>query len=113
MCMVGLGQLEKHHAEFEKRGVRVVVISNDDQQTARATQADFPHLVVIADADQSMAKAIDVIHAGGGPKGSDTNAPTTFLVDGTGQARLWFRPDKFVGPLSPEHLLAAVRQDLN
>ncbi len=110
--MVELGQLEKHHAEFEKRGVRVVVISNDDQQTARATQADFPHLVVIADADQSMAKAIDVIHAGVGPKGSDTNAPTTFLVDGTGQVRWWVRPDQLVVRLSPEELLAAVDQNL-
>jgi peroxiredoxin len=110
--MVELGQLEKHHAEFEKRGVRVVVISNDDQKTAQATKADFPHLVVIADTDQSMAKAIEVVHAGVGPNGSDTNAPTTFLVDGTGKVRWWFRPGQIVVRLSPEEVLAAVDQNL-
>jgi peroxiredoxin len=110
--MAELGQLEKHHAEFDKRHVKVVVISNDDQETARATQDERPHLVVVSDKDQSMAKAFEVIQTGMGPSGSDTNAPTTFLVDETGTVRWHFRPDRFVVRLSPEEVLAAVDANL-
>lgn len=106
--MVELGQLEKHHAEFANRRVRVIVISNDDPATAQVTQSDFPHLVVVSDANQNMAKAIQVIHAGAGAKGDDTNAPTTFLVDGTGNVRWLFRPERFLVRLSPAELLKAI-----
>jgi len=103
-----LGQLEKQHQEFDKRNIRVMVISNDDQKTAQATQADFPHLLVVSDPEQAMARAVQVIQAGVGPNGSDTNAPTTFLVDGAGTVRWFFRPDRFIVRLSPAELLAAI-----
>jgi peroxiredoxin len=111
--MVELGELEKKHDEFEKRHVRVVVISNDDQAVARKTQDDFPHLLVVSDAQQSMAKAMDVIHPGMAQDGSDTNAPTTFLVDGSGTVRWLFRPDRVFVRLSPEQVLGAVDKNLN
>ncbi len=106
--MVELGQLEKHHQQFSKRDVRVVVISNDKQSTAQATQADFPHLIVLSDADQSMAKAVQVIQSGAGPTGDDTNAPTTFLVDGIGNVCRMLRPQRFLARYSPEEVLAAI-----
>jgi alkyl hydroperoxide reductase subunit AhpC len=106
--MVELGQLEKHYQDFAKRNLQVVVISNDDQPTAQKTQADFPHLQVVADTEQNMAKALAVIQAGVGPEGTDTNAPTTFLVDGSGTVRWLFRPDRYIVRLSPDELLAAV-----
>jgi len=105
--MVELGELEKRHEDFATRQVRVVVISNDDRETASATQSDFPHLVVVADVEQSLAKAVAVIHAGAGRNWKDTNAPTTFLVDGTGYVRWIFRPGRFTERLSPDELLAA------
>jgi peroxiredoxin len=106
--MVELGQLERRHGDFQKRQVRVLAISNDSQEVARATQADFPHLGIVSDADQQMAKALEVIHHGAGPGRTDTNAPTTFLVDGTGTVRWLFRPDHFTQRLSPDDLLAAI-----
>jgi alkyl hydroperoxide reductase subunit AhpC len=106
--MVELGQLEKQNAEFKKRNVRVVAVSNDDQITARETQKDFPGLVVVADTDQNLAKALEVIHPGAAVDGSDTNAPTTFLVDGAGTVRWLFRPGSFLERLSPRELLAAI-----
>jgi alkyl hydroperoxide reductase subunit AhpC len=106
--MIELGELEKHHEEFSKRHVKVVVISNDDQPTARETQAEFPHLVVVSDAQQSMAKALQVLHTGAGQNGDDTNAPTTFLVDGTGKVRWFVRPERILGRLAPDELLAAI-----
>ena len=106
--MVELGQLEKRHEDFAKRNVRVVVVSNDDQPTAQQTQADFPHLVVVADTHLKLAKALEVLHPGMGPHGTDTNAPTTFLVDGGGAVRWLFRPERFLARLSPDELLEAI-----
>ena len=85
----------------------MVVISNDDQPTALKTKADFPHLVVVADTDQSLAKAVEVLHPGMGPAGTDTNAPTTLLVDGNGVVRWLFRAERFLTRLSPAELLEA------
>jgi len=106
--MVELGELERCHQQFAERRVRVVVISNDNEKTALATQADFPHLIVVSDRQQHMARALEVIHAGVGPDGEDTNAPTTFLVDGTGQVRWLFRARRFVTRLAPEKLLDTI-----
>jgi peroxiredoxin len=106
--MLELGGLEKHNEEFDKRKVRIVVVSNDDQTSATMTQTRFPDLIVISDAQQNLAKAMQVIQPGMGPGGSDTNAPTTFLVDGAGYVRWHFRPDRFLARLSPDKLLAEV-----
>ena len=110
ICMAELGELEKRHQDFDQKHVRVIAISNDDQKTSQATQADFPHLVVVSDADQNMARAIEVIHAGMGPRGDDTNAPTTFLVDGKGAVRWFARRERFIVRLTPDELLAAIDQ---
>src|SRR5216684_1243541 len=107
--MTELGELEKRHQDFEATQVRVVVVSNDDLATAQATQADFPHLIVVSDPDQIVAKAIQVVHQGMAPGGKDTNVPTTFLVDGSGTVRWLYRPERFIARLSAEDLLAAVK----
>ena len=60
--MVELGELEGHERQFAAKNIRVIVISDDDLETARITQAEFPHLVVVSDADQNIAKAMEVIH---------------------------------------------------
>lgn len=106
--MIELGQLEKQHQEFANRQVRLVAISNDDRATARLTQADFPHLIVVSDAQQSVAKAMQVLHLGAASDGTDTNAPTTFLIDGDGTVRWVFRPERFLVRLSPAELLEAI-----
>jgi peroxiredoxin len=110
--MVELGELERNHAEFAARGVRVVVISNDVHEAARSTQADFPHLKVVSDADENLARAIEVIHPRAGQNGEDTNAPTTLLVDGKGAVRWIRRPRNIMSRLSPQELLAAIDETL-
>jgi peroxiredoxin len=113
ICKIELGELESHYQEFDKRHVRVVAISNDDQNDSQAMQADIPHLVVVSDAEQNIAKAIDVIHRGAmAPGGKETNAPTTFLVDGTGNVRWFFRPDSYLARIPPDDLLAAIDKNL-
>src|SRR5690349_14121058 len=106
--MVELGELEGHARQFAERDIRVYVVSDDDLETARQTQADFPHLRVVSDADQAVARSLQVIHPGAGHDGKDTNAPTTFFLDGTGVVRWHFRPDRFITRLPADELLRAI-----
>jgi peroxiredoxin len=104
-----LVQLQGRHEDFAKRNVRVVAISDDDQETARMTQSDFPNLVVVSDPDQTIARAMSVIHTGAvAPDGGETNAPTTFFVDGAGFVRRLYRPESYLRRLSPAEVLAAI-----
>ena len=106
--MIELGQLEKRQADFAQRNIRIVAVSNDDVPTTKLTQDKFPHLTIVSDANLSIAKAMEVIHAGASPEGKDTSAPTTFLIDSDGTVRWFFRPDLVVVRLTPEELLAKI-----
>jgi peroxiredoxin len=110
--MTELGQLEAHWQEFAKRQVRLVVISVEPQEQSAATQADFPHLVVVSDAERNLADAVQVIHPRSAPGGGDTAAPTTILIDGSGTVRWTYRPDRVLTRLSPSKLLAAVDREM-
>ena len=106
--MIELGQLEQAYRGFEKRQSRVVVVSLEDLEAARLTQRDFPHLVVLSDAERQLADAVEVIHRQSAPDGGDTTAPTTILIDGDGIVRWTFRPDRFLVRLAPEQVFAAL-----
>jgi alkyl hydroperoxide reductase subunit AhpC len=110
--MIELGKLEKRHEDFETRHVRVVVISNDDRPTSQETQGNFPHLVVVADTEQNLAKAVQVLHPGAGHHHETTNAPTTILVDGDSTVRWLYRPERVITRLAPDELLAAIDANL-
>jgi alkyl hydroperoxide reductase subunit AhpC len=111
--MKELGELEKNAGEFEKRNVRLVVASLEDMETAKLTQSDFPHLVVVSDPEQRLTSAFQVLHEGVyTPDEKPANAPTTFLIDGGGTVRWLFRPDRHLDRLSPQELLSAVDSHL-
>jgi peroxiredoxin len=110
--MIELGELEKNHAEFEKRNVRIVAASVDDQEMARQTQQEFPHLVVVSDSEGKLMKAAEVVHSGAGPKGEDIAAPTTFFIDKQGTVRSLFRSRLVVTRLSAKEVLKAVDEKL-
>jgi alkyl hydroperoxide reductase subunit AhpC len=110
--MIELGQLERHHEDFAKRNVRVLVVSLEGQDDAEKTQTQFPHLLVVADADRGLINAAGVLHPQAGPEGADAAAPTTILIDRGGVVRWVFRPDLVLTRLSPEELLAAVDNHL-
>jgi peroxiredoxin len=111
--MVELGQLEKHQAEFASRHVRILAVSLEGRDDAAKTQAQFPHLVVIADKDRQLIETASVIHEHMAPDGGDTATPATILVDGKGVVRWVSRPDRFLVRLTPEAVLAAVDQNLH
>jgi len=110
--MTELGQLESRWQDFEKRNVRVVAVSVEGPEEAKATQADFPHLVIVADPERKLTEAVAALHPGSGPEGGDTAAPTTLLIDGSGTVRWTFRPDRVLTRLSPEELLGAIDREM-
>lgn len=112
--MIELGELESHFQEFTNRKgpVNIVAVSMDDREDAQKSQAQFPHLIVVADTDRKMCHALNVMHPGAGPGGEDAVAPTTILVDGQGTVRWLFRPDRFLKRLSCAQLLAAIDEHM-
>jgi peroxiredoxin len=111
--MTELGQLEQHHDEFDQRGVRIVAVSLDDVEDTAETQKRFPHLTVLSDKDESLAKAAEVIGPHHGPHGETTVSPTTVLLDWQGRILWLFRPDRYINRLSPQELLAAIDAKLS
>jgi peroxiredoxin len=106
--MKELGELEAHHGDFDQRNTKVLAISMDGPEDAKATQKKFPHLTVLADPDRSLGDAFQVIHPHYAPDGGDTFAPTTILIDGDGRVRWIFRADRFIARLSPAEVLTGL-----
>ncbi len=88
-----------------------MAVSLDDLDGSRESQAKFPHLTIVSDKAENLAKAAELLapptqksHDGG-----DTLAPTTILVDRQGEVRAVMRPDRFIERFSPDDLLKAVK----
>ncbi len=111
--MAELVQLDRRHESFEKRGVRVVVVSVEGTEDAAKTQAQFPRLTVLADESLGLSKALGVIHEHAGPDGSDIDTPTTVLVDKRGTVRWLYRSPSVAVRLSPDEVLNAIDEHLH
>jgi alkyl hydroperoxide reductase subunit AhpC len=109
--MIELGQLERHHEEFARRNTQVMVASVEGLEDAKQTQAQFPHLLVLADQGKGLSQAAALLHHGAGRNGEDVDAPTTILVDRQGTVRWLYRPREVISRLAPEEVLQAI--DLN
>src|SRR5262245_13268364 len=106
--MIELGQLERRHEDFARRGTRVVVVSVEGTEDAQKTQADFPHLLVLADRERGLSDAAGLIHPHAAPDGGDADAPTTSLVDRHGTVRWLYRTGEVIARLSPDDVLRAI-----
>ena len=94
--MIELVQLERHHADFEKRNTRVLVASMEEVDDAQRTQAQFPHLVVLADHSRKLSEAAELVHLRAGPEGRDIDVPTTILIDRRGIVRWVYRSPRLM-----------------
>jgi alkyl hydroperoxide reductase subunit AhpC len=110
--MIELVQLERRHNDFPKRNTRVLVVSVEGLEDARKTQADYPHLVVLADQGGTLSEAAGLIHPHAAPDGSDADAPTTILVDRHGTVRWLYRSPEVIARLSPDDVLRAIDQNI-
>jgi peroxiredoxin len=106
--MSELVQLERRHDDFTKRSARVLVVSLDGLEDSKKTQADFPHLTVLADQKRGLSEAAGLIHPHAGPDGGDADAPTTILVDRSGTVRWLYRSPSVIARLSPDEVLQEV-----
>ena len=106
--MLELGQLERYHEDFARRHTRVIAISVEGLDAARQTQADFPHLLVLADKERGLSEAAGLLQAHAAPDGSDVDTPTTILVDRHGLVRWLYRPRAVLARLSPDEVLQAL-----
>jgi peroxiredoxin len=110
--MIELVQLERRYQEFPKRNTQVVVASVEGLDDARKTQADFPHVVVLADQAGTLSRAAGLIHPRAGPDGSDVDAPTTILVDRDGTVRWLYRSPAVNARPSPDDILQAIERNI-
>ena len=110
--MVELGQLERRHEDFTQRNARVIVISMEGLEAAKKTQADFPHLLVIADEGRGLSSAAGLVQPHAKPDGEDADAPTTILVDRKGMVRWVYRSPEVIARLSPDEVLQAMDQNM-
>ena len=85
--MIELVQLERRHDDFSKRNARVLVISMEGLADAQKTQAQFPHLIALADEARGLSEVAGLVHPHAAPDGGDADVPTTILVDRLGTVR--------------------------
>src|SRR5271166_104925 len=106
--MIELVQLDRHHSDFAKRNTRVLVVSMEGLDDARTTQAQFPHLVALADEARGLSVAAGLVHPHAAPDGRDADAPTTIVVDRRGVVRWLYRSPRVISRLSPDDVLRAI-----
>ena len=74
--------------EFDARGVRVVVISNDPPEVNRPHRDKHGYTFpLLSDPACEVIRRYDLLHPGGGPGGTDISRPAEFLIDATGTVR--------------------------
>ena len=110
--MQELGELDSRFADFAQRGLRIVVVSVENQEETAQLQGRFPHLTMLADPGKAVTEAFQALHKGAGPGGSDIAAPRTYLLDADGTVRWRYQPDRVIVRLTPGELLAAADQQL-
>ncbi len=110
--MIELGQLERRHEDFTRRNTRIVAVSVETTDDARKTQADFPHLLVLADEGRGLTDALALVHARAAPDGSDIATPTTIIVDRGGIVRWLYRTPGVAARLSPDEVVEALDRAL-
>ena len=111
MCMIELGELEKHGDELAARGVTLYAISSDGPEDTRATQEQFPSLTIVSDSELSLVKTVGVLDED--PLlGKRAAMPTTFLIDGQGEVRWTYRSSHVMERLPPAELLAAIDEHI-
>ena len=107
--MIELGELERRYEDFARRNTRVIVASLDGLDDAARMQADFPHLLVLADHGRVLSEAAGVVHP---HAGRDSDAPTTILIDRAGTVRWLYRSRHVTARLSPDEVLQAIDDHL-
>lgn len=96
-------------ADFNARGIRLVAISVDPVETntahVRRIGCTFTFL---SDPRAEVIRRYDLLHAHGGPKGSDISRPGEFLVDARGIVRWLNLTESIAVRARPAEVLRAI-----
>jgi peroxiredoxin len=80
-CVAELVELGRHAAQLRANGLRVVCVSTDSAaEVARAQRKLALPFSFVADDAETILDALDLRHAGAGPKGKDAFYATTFVL---------------------------------
>ena len=86
----------------------MVAISNESPETNRPHRQDlgftFP---ILSDEKTEVIRRYDLLHAGGGPDGTDIARPAEFLIDSTGTVRWVNLTNSAAVRARPEEVLKA------
>ena len=97
---------QRHLPEFEARGVRVVAISVDapsiNHDHRQKVGITFP---LLSDEKAEAIRRYDLLHAKGGPGGSDISRPAEFLLDSNGVVRWENFTESVTARARPEQVL--------
>ena len=106
VCRAELVGLRTLHEALVRRGGGVVAVCVDppeqNREVVEALELPFP---IVADVGRSTVRDWGVLHAGGGPKGSDIALPAQFLIDRTGRVRWSSVAAVVTGRPNPDELL--------
>ena len=101
VCTTELGETAKLKAEFDKRGVKAIVVSVDtvgdhhawskDIESTQGCAVNFP---IIGDTDKTVAELYDMIHPG---EGDTSTVRSVFLIDPAKKIRMTLTYPKSAG----------------
>jgi peroxiredoxin len=113
--MIQLDQMQARHEDFAKRNAQILAVSLDSVEDTKKTQDRFKNLVLLSDAEKSLAKAAELIapEQQKSPTGSETLAPTLVLIDRGGVVRQVIRKSNFLERPSPDEVLAALDKHMH
>jgi peroxiredoxin len=104
-----LRSFQQHISDFTSRGVKIVAISVDSEETNRAHARKmgftFP---LLSDTDGAVIRLYDVLHRGAGPKGTDIARPAEFYVNRDGVVRWVNLTENIAVRARPEQAVAAI-----
>lgn len=85
LCNSELRSFQRHIAEFEQRGLKIVAISVDPVETSQRHAKKMGYTFsFLSDPNAGVARRYDVLHPKAGPKREDIARPAEFLVDSDG-----------------------------
>ena len=108
MCGSELRGFQSRIAEFDARGIRVAAVSADAPEVnleyRRQLGLTYP---LLSDPGGEVLRRYDLLHAGGGPGGSDISRPAEFLVDSAGNVRWSNITESVIIRADPDEVLKA------
>jgi peroxiredoxin len=104
-----LRSFQNRLSEFTSRGVKVVAISVDSEETNRShTRKMHFAFPLLSDADARVIRRYDVLHPKAGPHDSDIARPAEFYIDSSGTVKWVNLTDNIAVRARPEQALAAI-----